>query len=249
MNHASHSEPDPQDFRGIVSVLPWWIGVMLALVSYVVLSRVAADVLEDGSQVWQIGAALHEVVGPLMILAGQYLLPALCLVMAVASLHARHQRRLALAQAAASPASAQGPRLLEGMGWVEFKALMCEGFLLRGYRVTGGSPDPREEGGYLRLERDGVSYHVACRYWKQPAVDARSVRELHQALLKQGIPCDFMLSAGRFSTEARAYAASHDIKPVDGLALHLMIRQARAVRSQAAAMAQAAEPLSWHTPR
>ena len=247
MPHATRPEPDPHDLGGLASVVPWWIGVMLALVSYVVLSRVAADVLEDGRQVWQMGSALHEALGPLMILAGQYLLPALCLVLAIASLHARHRRSLAQGRDAAAPA--QGLRLLEGMAWIDFRALMVEGFLLRGYRVIGGSPDPAEEGGYLRLEREGVSTFVACRYWKQAAVDARSVRELHLTMLQQGIPCDFMLSAGRFSTEARAYAASHDIKPIDGLALHLMIRQARAVRSQAAAMAQAAESAPWRSAR
>lgn len=234
MTSSTHPS-STEDAGSLPSLWPWWAAVVMAIASYVALSQLALEALDETSELVLIGQTLAQTFGPLLRVAAHYVLPVVCLLALAALLRLRWRRRMLLATRRQRQAS-RAP-VLEGLGWSEFQKLMSEAFQLRGFEVVDGAPGLGDEGGHLTLRRGGRQHHVACRYWKRTQIDAERVVALHQALREAGIACDFMLSAGRYSSEARAYASRHGIKLIDGMALHLMIRQARAIQAQAAAMA------------
>jgi len=60
-----------EDLMDLVAMLPWWVGVALALVLYVVLHRVASQQVATPIQPSQVGAMVTQTLAGF----GQYLLP------------------------------------------------------------------------------------------------------------------------------------------------------------------------------
>ena len=127
-------------FIDLVAMLPWWAGVALAVVSYLLLHGVASQSIVAASQPGQMGAMLTQTLWKTLATFGQYLLPVICLGGAGMSAWRRRERQKLVIDVAQSKAS----DALDGMSWREFEMLVGEGFRLQGYQVVeigGGGPD------------------------------------------------------------------------------------------------------------
>jgi restriction system protein len=217
-----------EDLIDITSMLPWWVGVALAAVSYLVLHAWAARplvVAGGGVPVVSTGMILHP-----LIVAGQYVLPVLLLIGAAVSA-ARRRRRKSLVDGVAAGKTAD---VLEGMSWHEFELLVGEGFRLQGYQVveTGGSG---ADGGVdLILRKGGEKHLVQCKQWRAYKVGVQVVRELYGAMAAYGAASGFVVTSGRFTEDAQAFAKGRNLKLMDGEALFALIRAARGARREEA---------------
>ena len=90
-----------EDLMDLVAMLPWWAGVALALVLYVVLHRVASQQVTTAIQPGQVGAMVTQTLAGF----GQYLLPLICLMGAGISAWQRHQRQTLVADVSQSKAA------------------------------------------------------------------------------------------------------------------------------------------------
>jgi restriction system protein len=208
----------------MVSWMPWWCGVALALVSYFLLSYYVTQIVEvvpPGP-----GQAAHVVTDTLLKFCGtlgQYLLPPLFLSGALVSAFRQRRRAKLLANAAVSPVTAS----LVAISWQEFEILVGEAFRLRGYRVVengGGGPD----GGIdLVLHKSGETFLVQCKQWKAFKVGVQVVRELFGVMAAKGATGGFVVTSGKFTDEAKGFAKGRNIDLIDGPALHAMIRESR----------------------
>lgn len=118
---ATKSSP-AEDLIDIVALLPWYAGVVLAIVGYLVLHRMAVAplvALKPGD----VGGAMFGAVGRGLASAGQYIVPLLCLAGAAISAWRRRTRRSLIERATRSA----GPDVLDGMSWREFEMLVGEG--------------------------------------------------------------------------------------------------------------------------
>jgi restriction system protein len=124
------------DLLELVAMLPWWAGVLLALVSYFVLHNIASQPVVASAQPGQIGAMVTQSLWKSLASVGQYFVPFICLVGAITSAWRRRERKNLVADVARSSAT----DALDGMSWREFEMLVGEGFRLQGYQVveTGG---------------------------------------------------------------------------------------------------------------
>lgn len=154
----------------LTSVLPWWVGVGLAVVSYLLLHAHAASAS---------AATGYASVFRGLAIAGQYIVPAICLFGAASSAISRHRRRRLFDAGSAG---------LAGMSWQEFEMLVGEAYRRQGFSVTevggelygvmaarrasggmvvtGGdfTPDAVEFARGLNIELvDGLPSHVAHR--------------------------------------------------------------------------------------
>ena len=68
-----------EDLMDIVAMLPWWVGVMLALLSYLLLHSVASQQVVATAQPGQVGAMVTQTLWKTLASVGQYILPILCL--------------------------------------------------------------------------------------------------------------------------------------------------------------------------
>ncbi len=83
----------------LVSMLPWWAGVALALVSYLLLHSVASQPAVTATQVGQMGAMVTQTLWKTFDSVGQYALPIVCLAGACMSAWKRKQRKTLITSA------------------------------------------------------------------------------------------------------------------------------------------------------
>ena len=215
-----------EDLLDLLALLPWWLCVALAVVSYFLLHRLAVPV-----QVAEIRGQAGAVVGEMMqkavihglATAGQYLVPMLCLAAAALSAWRRKRRQSLLVDVA----HARHSDALNGMSWREFELLVGEAYRLQGYGVTeigGNGPDGGVD---LVLAKGGEKFFVQCKQWKAYKVGVTTVRELYGVMAAKGAAGGFVVTSGRFTEDANEFAQGRNIQLIDGPRLFAMIQQAR----------------------
>jgi restriction system protein len=176
-------------------------------------------------------------VWPALARVGQYVLPLICLFAAAASALARAKRRRLVHDVAAGAENA-----LDGMSWREFEMLVGEAFRLQGYHVVETGGGGADGGVDLVLRKDRQTHLVQCKQWKAGKVGVNVVREIHGVMAHRGAAGGFVLTSGRFSREATAFANQCNIRLVEGAGLRALIGQAKAARVDASRQAAPAAP-------
>jgi restriction system protein len=225
-----------EDLIEITSMLPWWVGSVLAVVAYVWLHSVATTEVTAVVQPGKMGDFVGQTIFRTLASVGQYLLPLAFLVGAAMSAYGRFRRRALHEQVAASPDRGA----LNNMNWQQFEALVGEAFRRKGYAVTETGGGGADGGIDLVLKREGETFLVQCKQWKATKVGVSTVRELYGVMAAEGATGGFVVTSGVFTDEARAFAVGRNIELFDGKVLHALIRGVSAP-SKAASTAPAVE--------
>jgi restriction system protein len=211
----------------IVAALPWWAGLLLALFSFIVLHWLGNRQQPVFTNTHQVAGALPFMMFSSLGRALQFVIPPLCVLAAVASF-VRRNRRTELVANVTQSASAES---LNGMSWREFKTLVGEAFRLQGYEVQeqGGA---RPDGGVdLVLRRSRETFLVQCKQWKAMKVGVDVVRELYGVMAARGAAGGFVVTSGRFTDDATAFATGRNVRLVDGARLFGLLQQAKSSAS------------------
>ncbi|MDF1485365.1 restriction endonuclease [Ramlibacter sp. H39-3-26] len=227
-----------EDVFSLAAVLPWWVGVVLAIVTYAVLHRFAVGEVAANVAPGQMGEMIVGQLVKALATWGQYLVPLLLLAGAVASAIGRRKRQGLAAEVAASADDAA----LRSMSWRDFELVAGEAFRLRGYTVieTGGGG---ADGGIdLQLTRGGETFLVQCKQWKAYKVSVNVVRELYGVMAAQGAAGGFVVTSGVFTADARSFVQGRNIELIDGPALKKMIDAVQASKKLGATSVPASEP-------
>lgn len=219
-----------EDMTGLVALMPWWAGVALALLSYVLLHRAATQVVVAPLVPGQVGAMMNQTLWKTLAIFGQYFLPLICLCGAAISAIGRHKRQKLVAVVASSKAA----DALDGMSWQEFELLVGEAFRLQGYQVTDIGGGGADGGVDLVLRKGGEKFLVQCKQWKAFTVGVTVVRELYGVMAANGAAGGFVVTSGRFTDDAKSFASGRNVKLIDGPRLFALIKQATAVRGVSA---------------
>lgn len=178
-------------------------------------------------------------------MAGQYVVPLICILGACVSF-LRRRKRQHLFETATAPNGGAG--VVSGLTWREFELLVGEGFGLQGYQVTqlgGAGPDGGVD---LRLRRDKETFLVQCKQWRAQRVGVEIVRELYGVMAAEGAAGGFVVTSGRFTSEAEAFAAGRNIRLLDGDRLERLLQQARASAGVKVPHTDTADPSSAAAP-
>ena len=220
-----------EDIMDLVAKLPWWGGVVLALVSYLLLHSVASQQVVSTAQpgqIGQMGAMVTQTLWKTLAGVGQYILPILCMAGAGMSAWRRRARQNIVTDVAQSKAT----DALDGMSWREFEMLVGEGFRLQGYQVVETGGGGADGGVDLVLTKPGKNggekFLVQCKQWRAFKVGVDVVRELYGVMAARGATGGFVVTSGRFTDEAVSFASGRNVNLVDGPKLHGLIRQAKA---------------------
>lgn len=209
-----------EDLMDLVALLPWWAGIALAVMSYFLLHEVASAPLPVAKTPQEIGKFATSGIWRGLAYGGQYILPFICVMGTLASAFCGRERR-ALVDAVSQSKAADA---LDGMSWREFELLVGEGFRRQGYSVfeTGGGG---ADGGVdLVLSKGGDRFLVQCKQWKAFKVGVTVVRELYGVMAARGAAGGFVVTSGRFTGEATAFASGRNIRLIDGPTLLQLIR-------------------------
>ncbi len=204
-------------FGRLVAQGPWWLGIGLAVLSYLSLQlalQIAWSPPHPSAPRWT---------QPLARIA-QGLIPLLCLYGAGLSawrgLRQWHRQRLLR-----SVTRSQAADALEAITWQEFEQLVGEAFRLQGYEVTETGGGGADGGVDLLLLRDGERYLVQCKQWKAFKVGVQVVRELYGVMAAQGATGGWVVTSGRFTPAAHDFAQGRNIALIDGPQLMAMLKK------------------------
>lgn len=215
----------------LVAALPWWGGVGLAIVSYLILSSIAARPVVFSGQPDQVGGVITTSIIKALASAGQYFVPIICLVAVVASAARRHERR----QLVDNVAQGQSADALNGMTWRHFEVLVGESFRLQGFQVVETGDGGADGGVDLVLSKPSLNgrekYFVQCKQWRAVKVGVTVVRELYGVMAAHGAAGGFVVTSGRFTDEAVQFATGLNVTLIDGPNLQRMIRDVRGAMS------------------
>lgn len=151
-----------EDIFSLAAILPWWAGVVMAIVAYAVLHRFAVAEVSTNVAPGQMGQMVVRQLVKSLATWGQYLVPLLLLAGAAASAIGRRKRQGLVAEVAANADGAA----LRSMNWRDFELLVGEAFRLRGYTVTETGGGGADGGIDLQLTRGGETFLVQCKQWK-----------------------------------------------------------------------------------
>ena len=207
-----------EDLIEITAIMPWWVGVALALIGYLVLHAVAQKPLAALTQPGQVGSLAVSALWKNLAGVGQYLLPLLFLLGAGMSAFKRYQA------AQLHDAAANRVDGVANMTWREFEALIGEYFHRQGFTVLeqgGAGPDGGVD---VLLKKGSDSYLVQCKHWRALRVGVQPVRELYGVMAAKRVAGGFMVTSGDFTDEARSFAQGRELQLINGKALQSSIR-------------------------
>ncbi|MCV2419288.1 restriction endonuclease [Paucibacter sp. DJ2R-2] len=212
-----------EDLLSIAAALPWWASLLIGLVSYPVLHKFAAQPASVAVAPGQMATVAISAMVSTAAGIGQYLLPLIFGIGAAISFW-KQRRRSDLIDGVAESPSAEA---LDGLSWREFEVLVGEALRLQGYTVVelgGGGPDGGVD---LVLSKGKEQFLVQCKQWKAFKVGVTVVRELYGVMAAKGAAGGFVVTSGRFTADAVAFANGRNVKLVDGERLLVLIKQAR----------------------
>lgn len=204
-------------------MLPWWVGVVLALIFCLLLHRWAQPVQITAFQPGSVATTAVRSAGAALAGYAQYIMPILCLIGAGMSAWRRRARQTLVGNVA----QAKGADALDGMSWREFEVLAGEAFRLQGFRVLQTGGGGADGGVDLVLTKGGEKFLVQCKQWKAYKVGVEVVRELYGVMAARGATGGFVVTSGTFSDDAQEFAQGRNVRLVDGKKLFGLIRQAK----------------------
>ena len=216
---ARRKESPFEDLIAIIAKFPWWVGVVLAIVAYLVLHRLAAVEIAAPADLKGITDSIGKQLLKTFAMFGQYILPVACLVGSLVSVLARRKRD-ALHTSAATRDGA-----LEAMSWQEFELLVGEFFRRRGFTVKETGGGGADGGVDLVIAQGNDRYVVQCKQWRAQRVGVSVVRELYGVMTAQGAAGGFVVTSGAFTEEARRFAEGREIELVACDQLLAIIRE------------------------
>lgn len=202
-------------------MVPWWVGVVLAAVSYLLLHQVATMVNVYPSN----GKGSGEFVGRQLFITFamflQYILPVIFLSGAAASAIKKRKRvglHVRIAEAGIR-------KSLEEMSWREFEQLVGEYFRRKGFSVTETGGGGADGGVDLEITRGKDSYLVQCKQWKARQVGVAPIRELYGVMVASGAVGGYVVTSGVFTSEANRFAEGREIELIAGDQLAQLIQE------------------------
>jgi restriction system protein len=220
--------------------LPWWLALVLAVVSYWGLHTLAQVPPAPVANVQDMGTSVSSSMLRGLAVVGQYLVPAILILGAIASAAATYKRRALLSESKARAGTAD----LQELSWQDFERLVGQAFRERGYQVAEAPPGP--DGGVdLALRKDGELHLVQCKRWRAQKVGVEIVRELYGVMSARGAAGGYVITSGDFTPEARRFAHGRNIELWNGPRLKAAIR---GVQAKAPAPASQGAPAATSTP-
>jgi restriction system protein len=199
--------------------LPWWVDLALAVISFVLLHRVASAPVAP-VQPGQFGAAVTQGLFKGYAMLGQTIVPAIFIFGALLSVWIRRRRERLFSDASAGNAVA----VISKMSWREFEMLVGEAFRRSGYAVSENGLGGADGGIDLILHKDNEKYLVQCKQWRARNVGVKVIRELYGVMAADGAVGGFVVTSGYFTQEAKIFAKGRNIDLIDGVELMAIIK-------------------------
>ncbi|WP_416310714.1 restriction endonuclease [Pseudomonas sp. W03] len=205
-----------EDLIEIASRLPWWVSLLIAVGSWLILHPIADKSPDTLKGAHQVGSFMVGQIFRTFAFFGQFVLPAVFVIGAIGSVLARAERKRLHANVANARESGQ---TIEGISWREFEQLVGETFRRKGFTVIEKGGNGPDGGVDLVLHLGTDKYLVQCKQWKAIKVGVTVIREFFGVIAAEGAAGGFIVTSGGYTAEARGFAEGRNIQLVDGVLL------------------------------
>ena len=204
-----------EDLIDIASFLPWWISILLAIISYLTIHYFAVMDIPHITGSSQMGAFVVKQLMKSLAVVFQYVIPFAFILGAIISA-VRQWKKKSLFEKQTNLDS------IKQLGWQAFELLISEAYRRKGYQVTDTKDGP--DGGIdIILKKDGKETLVQCKHWKAQKVGVKEVRELNGIVAARGADKGILVTSGTFTTEAGDFSENTSIDLIDGESLVSLI--------------------------
>jgi restriction system protein len=209
------------DLLEVASRLPWKVSLGVAGISLLALHLLAAAFAPTPTAITVAdmgGVVIHQAIhmGAFFL---QFVVPPAFLIGAAVSYFKRSQS-IRLFEATRT---GTGP-VVASLTWRQFESLVAEGFRQRGFQVTEKGGAAADGGVDLILARGNERFLVQCKQWRAQQVPVTIVRELYGVMAAQQAAGGYVVTSGRFTQDAIAFAEGRNIELIDGVTLPTLLR-------------------------
>jgi restriction system protein len=201
----SRREESPAEF---LVKAPWQVSVVLSVGALVLMLGVFPAIFAR-NQVTSGLAVLLMSFAPFV--AGFFLLLA-----GLSALFAWRRRRLVDSQNSLESFRALSPK--------EFEWMVGEAYRRQGFSVEESIRDGPDGGIDVVLRRDGRTTLVQCKRWRVLSVGVPVVREIFGVMTAERADSAIVVTSGRFTQEAKAFAQNNAVELIDGPQLLELVR-------------------------
>ena len=194
---------------------PWWVSILFAGLSFAGLRWVFPALVGQDKLLQAVAAEAGKLAFLPAILFG---------LLAVGSaLFAAKRRRLVDHQ--------QSLESLRATSWKDFEYLVGEAYRRQGFDVDYSLGRGADGGVDLVLRKDGRRSVVQCKQWKLFSVGSPVVQQMYGIMTGEGADEVIVVTSGRFTEDAKAFAQGKPIRLVDGPSLLQLVKGVQAGRT------------------
>jgi len=203
------------DLVKLSSVLPWWLTLTTALLLFFLVpygSPADIQLNEPSDAIWvMLGIfikALFKFLIPMGLVFGT--------VINIFTQFKSHSLFKSIQKKGAR-------ETVQELKWQDFEFLLSEWFKKQGYttELTGGGG---ADGGVdIKLYKDGQLYLVQCKHYKTWKVSVQVVRELFGVMAAEKAVGGYVVTSGKYTQDAQAFAEGKNIELIDGPKLEAIL--------------------------
>ncbi|GFD91051.1 membrane protein [Tenacibaculum sp. KUL152] len=195
-------------FADLLFQAPWWVSVITATITYVIMSHVLPSVETDNQLINMVFKAL-AIPAPYFAIFILFIAP-------FSFFNARRKAKQLDAQ--------KSIETIRQLHWRNFEELVAEAYRRQGYRVTEGGFGA--DGGIdLELRKDEELVLVQCKQWKAQKVGVSVVREMFGVLTASNANKVIVICSGKFTQQAIDFASDKPVTLIDGNELLSLINE------------------------
>ena len=202
-------ERKDESLINLLTRLPWWMSVVLAVIAYPVFKVVIPSVL-SGSQIFG---------GVFAVFISAVLAPCISIILLIAAGISSFSscRRSAMLD------SRTGIDSVRSLSWQEFEELVGEAYRRQGYFVIDNPGRGADGGVDLRLRKGGKKIYVQCKHWKAQKVNVHTVREFYGVMHAGNADQGIVVTCGTYTWDAMDFAKGKPIELINGRKLLALI--------------------------
>lgn len=198
-------------FADLLFQAPWWVSVITAAITYVVMGHLLPSVETDNQLINMVFKAL-AIPAPYFALFILFIAP-------FSFFNARRKAKQLDAQ--------KSIETIRQLHWRNFEELVAEAYRRQGYQVTEGSFGA--DGGIdLELRKGEERVLVQCKQWKAQKVGVSVVREMFGVLTASNAHKVIVICSGKFTQQAIDFTSDKPIELITGNELLSLVKDAQA---------------------
>lgn len=213
------------DLVNIAALLPWWLALTLAPISYLILHEISLQpitgiAIADGEVKSIVAGEVKHAITSAITSIAKYFAPALFVMGALISCRKRSKRKgLFLSMKSDKPLA-----VLKQMSWQDFELLVGEYFRHKGFNVVENGGGGADGGIDLTVKKGGNTFIVQCKHWQSTNIPVNVVRETFGVMASKSAAGAFVVTSGDFTKQAIEFAMSNKaIFVINGAELAAMI--------------------------